>query len=65
MAFSDLTPENTIEDENGNAIELTDGHLKVKNNPADSRQMIMYLAKIVERLENIEKQLSFITEEEL
>lgn len=64
MAFSDLTPENTIEDEDGNAIELTDGHLKVKNNPADSRQVIMYLAKIVERLENIEEKLRIINEDD-
>jgi len=42
-----------------------DGEALVKGNPADFRLVIVYLAKIAERLENIETQLSLVTDEEL
>lgn len=53
--ISDLTPENTIVDSDGNEAKVSEEHLKIEMKQSDFRLMIAYQAKIIKELSQIKE----------
>ena len=60
--ISDLTPENTIVDSDGNEAKVSDEHLKIELKQSDFRLLITYQAKIIKELREIKDLLKEIGE---
>ena len=60
--ISDLTPENTIVDSDGNEAKVSDEHLKIEMKQADFRLLITYQAKIIKELSQIKEILKELGE---
>ena len=62
MMLSDLSPENTIVDSDGNEAKVAEDHLQIVINQADFRLLITYQAKIIKELAQIKEILKEIGE---
>ena len=60
--LSDLSPENTIVDSDGNEAKVAEDHLQIVINQADFRLLITYQAKIIKELAQIKEILKEIGE---
>ena len=60
--ISDLSPENTLVDSDGNEAKVSDEHLKIEMKQADFRLLITYQAEIIKELSQIKEILKQLGE---
>ena len=60
--ISDLSPENTLVDSDGNEAKVSGDHLKIEMKQADFRLLITYQAKIIKELSQIKEILKELGE---
>lgn len=63
--ISDLSPENTIVDSDGNEAKVSGDHLKIEIKQSDFRLMLAYQYRILKQLEKLNEYMSLITGDEL